>query len=224
MNLSRISITLNVLLAIAVAILFYKGFGTDSIGSKSTSAISGKVSDPNALVVTKPSQSQSNSERNILPFTEAKQGQGIYFVNTDTLLSRYGVFKKQKAMLEGKSKRFEQDMATRVRILEGELAQAQQKAQNNQLTQAQAQELEQTFQQKQQALSQYREEQAGKLMEEEKAMSLKLNENIQKYLKTYGTQHRYRYVLGYSLGGGILFANDSLDITAAVVEGLNSQL
>ena len=44
---------------------------------------------------------------------------------------------------------------------------------------------------------------------------------IMEYLKKNSTQLNYKYVLGTSFGGNILYANDSLDITQHIIVGLN---
>ena len=77
--------------------------------------------------------------------------------------------------------------------------------------------------QKQQALSAYKDEQTAKLMEDEKNLSLKLNGDIQKFMKQYARSKGFKYVLGYTTGGGILYASDSLDITQDVVRGINGE-
>jgi outer membrane protein len=45
---------------------------------------------------------------------------------------------------------------------------------------------------------------------------------IMEYLKKNSSQLNYKYVLGTSFGGNILYANDSLDITKNIVTGLNA--
>jgi outer membrane protein len=152
-----------------------------------------------------------------------RAGEGIYFVNTDTLLAKYKVFKKSKAVLEAKGARFEADLDRRMSSLQAELAAAQQKVQSGSLTQSQAQELEGQFMQKQQALAAYKDEQTAKLMEDEKNLSLKLNADIQKFMKQFARSKGFKYVLGYTTGGGILYASDSLDITKDVVRGINGE-
>jgi outer membrane protein len=45
---------------------------------------------------------------------------------------------------------------------------------------------------------------------------------VNEFLKHHKTKS-YNFVLGYQKGGGILYANDSLDITREVVVGLNNE-
>ena len=46
---------------------------------------------------------------------------------------------------------------------------------------------------------------------------------IMEYLKENSSQLNYKYVLGTSFGGNILYANDSLDITRNIIKGLNEK-
>jgi outer membrane protein len=48
-----------------------------------------------------------------------------------------------------------------------------------------------------------------------------LYKQIRAYIEKYNKDNKYEYVLGYSLGGGILFADKSLDVTQKIIEGLN---
>ena len=220
-NLAGISLGLNLLLIAAIIYLFVKvgNLTPAHTVAKPTQAVRESNSDSatqvNDLTANPIIEMPADAARAL-----AGKGQ-IYFVNSDTLLTRYGVFKKSKAQLEARGKRFEQDMQGRLRKLQNEFAAAQQKAQSGQLTQTQGQELEQQLMQKQQQLSAYKEEETGKLVDEEKRLSDRLNSNIQKFMKIFGRQRGYTYVLGYTSGGGILYASDSLDITDEVVRGLN---
>ena len=83
--------------------------------------------------------------------------------------------------------------------------------------------MDQSLRQRGAELEQYRDEQTAKLVEEERKQSDALNKSIQTFLKGFAGRRGYKYVLGYTTAGGILYANDSLDITDAVVAGLNAK-
>ena len=59
--------------------------------------------------------------------------------------------------------------------------------------------------------------------EEQAKFNESLYSKLSSYLKEYNKGKNYTFILGYQKGGGILFANDSLDITAQVLSGLNKQ-
>ena len=64
---------------------------------------------------------------------------------------------------------------------------------------------------------------ANRPLVKEKNLSIKLNDQIHDFMMEYGPAHGLKYVLGYTRGGGILYATDSLDITDHVLEGLNEK-
>jgi outer membrane protein len=70
---------------------------------------------------------------------------------------------------------------------------------------------------------QYRDRVSQQLAQEEQGKIEELYGNITDYLKDYTKDKPYRLVLGYSKGGGILFADNSLEITNEVLTGLNQQ-
>ena len=206
---NRILLALNAVLLVAVAFLFYKVFTSPSTPESDT------------LAASAGSTAADTAKAPIANVLASSRGEGIYFVNTDTLLAQYTVFKTQKAGLEAKSRKLEAEIERRAQALQTELGQAQQKIQNGQMTQEQAQEADARLRQRGAELEQYRDEQASALAEDERKQSEKLNKNIQDFLKGFAGRRGYKYVLGYTTGGGILYANDSLDITKAVVAGLN---
>jgi len=145
----------------------------------------------------------------------------VYYVNTDTLVERYKLFTDKNKQLEAKTKRLESDLLARRGALEQEFKVAQQKAQSGGMTQSQMQETEATLMRKQQDLAQYAEVQQGKLLEEQKKASDILQENVRNYLKKYAGKTNIQYVMSFATNGSILYANDSLNITNQVLEGLN---
>lgn len=227
MNLARISLILNAVLLVAVAFLYYmvlsgpeaSGRPPHGPGPEKPHTIAQDSVGPEA-----PPAFDAQEDHGAIPSSPMTGGQGIYYVNTDSLLEQYTFFKKAKEQLEARSRRFENDMRNRVAALQNEASQAEQRAQSGQLTQTQGQELEQQLMQKQQQLAQYRDEESQKLMDEEQKLNKRLNDDIQKFMKGYGSRRGYRYVLGYATANAnILYANDSLDITREVVRGINKK-
>ena len=147
----------------------------------------------------------------------------VAFVNTDSMLANFESFKKMKQSFEKRSGQAEAEIGGRMKALEKEYMETQKKVQAGTMTETLVKDAEQTLMRKQQEIAQLREQKTGQLMEEEKNMSKKLNDQIFEYMQEYAPAHGYKYVLGYTRGGGILYAADSLDITASVLEGLNEK-
>jgi outer membrane protein len=197
----NLSIVLNVVLFIAVGVLYYLHFS----GAPAKTAVENAAAD----------STEQNNE---------SVAQQIVYVNTDSLLENYESFKSNKATLEAKSRKAESDLATRTRNLENEFLSAQQKAQAGALTQEQGMKLEQQLMQKQQDLVQYRDNVARKLMEEEQKFNQELNDDIYEFLKTYGKDKGYKFVLGYTRGNSsMLYGGEGLDVTSEILQGLNTK-
>ena len=63
----------------------------------------------------------------------------------------------------------------------------------------------------------------GQLEDEKSKSSEELYSKVSTFIRSLNVDNKYNFVLGYSKGGGILFANDSLGITGKVFEGLNKE-
>ena len=67
----------------------------------------------------------------------------------------------------------------------------------------------------------YQEQLGQQLMQEEARMNTALYDKVAAYLREYGLNKSLQIVLTYTKGSGVLYANDSLDITKEVMLGLN---
>jgi outer membrane protein len=146
-------------------------------------------------------------------------GRRIVYVQVDSLLSNYEFFKDTKKELESKRFQLENDLTTRGRSLENEIAFFQQRAQTMTLDQARSTEAQ--LMKKQQDLVQYRDRSAQQLAQEEANKNEMLYNQIQQYIKQYNEDNQYEYVLGYTQGGGILYADSTLNVTQKMLQGLN---
>lgn len=151
---------------------------------------------------------------------EAK-GKEIVYVNVDSLLTRYDFFKDTQKVLESKRFQLENDLATKGRNLQNKAAFFQQRAAT--MTMEQGRATEASLQKEQQDLLQYRERAAQNLAVEEQKKNEELYNKIYDYLKKYNAQNKYEFVLGYTKGGGILFADTDNDVTQRVLAGLNKE-
>jgi len=194
------------IISIAVLFLLYKQLFTSSIQSEMVSG----------------DKATKQQKISLIPDSTNSFG-AVAFVNTDTLLEKFESFKKMRAGFEKRSSQAENELGGRIRALEMEYMEVQKKVQAGTMTETLIKDAEQTLMRKQQELAAIREQKTGQLMEEEKNLTKKLNDQIFDYMQEYAPVHGLKYVLGYTRGGGILYAADSLDITGAVLEGLNGK-
>lgn len=159
-------------------------------------------------------QTPETSETNAAPFAV-----NIAYINSDTLLQKYEFSKVAADELESKQVELQAEYENRARGLQTEIQNFQRNAQN--MTMAQARAIEEDLTKKQQNLLRYQESLTQTLMQEEAKVSNELYDKVADYLRDYGLTNNYQLVLTYQKGSGVLYANDSLNITTQVVDGLN---
>ena len=143
----------------------------------------------------------------------------VAYVNSDTLLKNYDFFKDLEKQLVEKRNKLNAEYENRAKGLQQEISNFQSTAGNMTISQARA--VEEDLRKKQQNLLMYQEQLGQQLMMEEAKMNEQLYDKLADYLRVYGTDQELQFVLGYSKGGGVLYASDSLDITQQVIVGLN---
>ena len=188
--MKNLPIILNVVLFIAVIVLFFLHFS-----------------------------SQSNTEAEPAMSASSSFPLNIAYINSDTLLKNYEFSKVAADELEGKKDELQAEYENRARGLQTEIQNFQRNAQN--MTIAQARAIEEDLTKKQQNLLRYQETLTQTLMQEEAKISNDLYDKVATYLRDYGQAHDFQLVLTYQKGSGVLYANDSLNITQEVITGLN---
>ncbi|MFN8143648.1 MAG: OmpH family outer membrane protein [Bacteroidia bacterium] len=195
--MKNLSLILNFILLIAVGILYYLHFSNGSEKS-----------------------SESGTVQEIAKVLPSVPG-GIVYVNSDSLLDNYTYFKKKKEELEAKQERIKNELTSESDRLQKDAADYQEKAAG--MTDLQRQQTEEQLMARQQKLMDKKDQMLGQLEEEKSKSSEELYLKVSSFIRSLNVNNKYNFVLGYSKGGGILFANDSLDITGKVLEGLNKE-
>ncbi len=189
--MKNLSLVLNVVLLLAVGILYFLFFSNKSGGQgPEESAVSGEV--PN-----------------------------IVYINSDTLLSNYGYFRSRQEALSQKEQSADADLQSRGRALEQEIAQAQQKAQSGLLAPKDIQQMQQQLAVKQQRLMQDQERITQELLQETQELQMELQKRVKDLLLEIQAEKGYDYILNYGPGTGVMMVNEELDITRMVLDRLN---
>lgn len=202
------------MLVVAVVILYILHFTSPGIPA---------TPQPVAATDTLPANINVPEEPVAPTLLNMPQASRIVYVHVDSLLDNYNYYQNTQKKLEQRTRAAEKDIEGRMRTLEKDMMEAQQKAQAGQMTRDQMMQTEQELMQRQQELVAYRDKSTQALVDEEKKMTKELYGNIRSYLTKYKEQNPYDYVLIYTdQAGAILYANDSLNITADVLKGLNT--
>lgn len=187
--MKNLSLILNGVLLVAVAVLYYLHFASP----KSSSLPGGDVAVGNL---------------------------NIAYINADSVLKNYDYFKISREKLESKGKKLDQDLRNRAQSLQNDYAAYQRNLSS--MTIGQAKAVEEDLTKKQQNLRMYQESLSQELMGEEGKMTQELYSKVTDYLKKYGKENGIQLVLKYDPSSDLLYAGDSLDISKAVIKGLNT--
>jgi outer membrane protein len=195
--MKRLPLILNIVLASAVALLYVLHF--TGIGS------SGK-----------------NTSAEGLP-AGLSDGSSIFYVQIDTVLNHFDMATDLTDELQKKLSASEAEFQDKQKSYQNDVNDYQYKSQRGLITRSEAQTIEQQLYAKQQNLVQLQQQLSQDLNEKQTVMNRQVINAIMEYLKKNSSQLDYKYVLGTSFGGNILYANDSLDITRNIISGLNAE-
>jgi len=190
--MKKLSIVLNVVLVIAVAVLYYFQF----------------------------SCKQNVCATPAGPANVGEMGK-IAYVNFDTLLTNYQMYLDLKDQLIEKKSKLESELNAKGRDFEQKLMASQDKVKKGLVTRYQAAEMQKNLQVEEQKLMQLRQELEYQLMEEEQVMNRKLQYSIVNYLKEFNKQNGFSYVLSNTFGGPFLYTDSTLNVTTDVLTGMN---
>jgi outer membrane protein len=186
--MKNLSLILNAVLLVAVAVLFYLHFSSN--GSTSSSSSGAPIGDLS-----------------------------IAYINSDSVLKHYDFLKDNKVVLEAKTKQMDSDYRNRAQSLQNEITSYQRNQSN--LTIGQARALEEDLAKKQQNLQMYQQSLSQELMNEEAKLNKELYDRITVFLKQYGKDNGLQVVFKFDISSDVLYGVEGLDITEAVVKGLN---
>ena len=164
-----------------------------------------------------------NSAMPSLPVTGGAGSSNLVYVNIDSLLDHYELYQKMKSDFEVKQKSTEEEIEKRKSALQDEYASTQDKAKSGLMTEKEMQQAEEKLMKKQQDLMDYKDSEEGKLASENQKLNKDLYGKITSFLGKMNKSTNYQFVFGYTKEGGILLANDSLNITKYVLDGLNKE-
>lgn len=145
----------------------------------------------------------------------------IVYVNTDTLLSNYDYYDEVMKDFENKQFALENELQKKADSFQNEVALFQRRAQAGGLSEQQIISQQAALEKKQEEILIYRENAAMNLQQEQAEKIDELLNKVNSYLEKYNADDRYDMVIGYSKGGGVLYAKENLDITQDVIKGLN---
>lgn len=204
----NLSIALNLVLVIAVAVLYYLHFSCDH----------------KAVLADGESNDSTAASKPIVMMPKEIKASKIVYVNTDILNEKYEYVKDLTNVAKANLQSLESAYKKKADEFQNIYGDFQQKASQGLLSENQTKAAQEELGKRKQELEEM-EGRQQQMMEKVQVENEKVFKAIMDYIREYNKNSQYNYVLAYSnkIVGSVLLANDSLDITNEIVTGLNAQ-
>lgn len=147
-------------------------------------------------------------------------GLKIAYINVDSLLANYQYYQDLAEEITRKEENYRLALTEEANKWQKDVEDYQKKVRNGVYSSAErAQSEENRLAKKQQAIQEKSEKYTQELMAERDANSLKINETIDNYIKEFNKANGYNIIINKA---ALLFVDQSMDITAEILEGLNA--
>ena len=153
----------------------------------------------------------------------APSGLTIAYIQLDTLMSQYQLYKDYSEVLTRKGTNIQNTLAQKQQTLEKHVSAFQKKYEGNGFTtRDELERAQNNLQQEQNDLQALAERLNTEFNAEQARINEEARDSIQLFLKQYNKTKKYDYVL-VKAGDNMLIANPKYDITNEVVKGLNKR-
>lgn len=201
--MKNLSLGLNALLIVAVAILYYLHFSN----TKSTEDV---ITEPGIEALEEP----------IL--VSEKITSKIGYINTDSLRANYKLYKELIDKLKRREKKYEKELNSKSAAFEKEVMAFQQKAPT--MTQFEGQMKQKELAKKEEELYGLQEKFAIKFQNEQTKLDEEFQGTVNSFIKNYNKDAAYNIIIGASkLGSVVLDYNEGINITTEIIGGLNKE-
>lgn len=145
----------------------------------------------------------------------------IVYVNTDSLIAGYELYKKASKDFQVKENQFSSDLEKQELAFRDKYLLAEKNASS--MTMGEIEATKKSLAQEEQRILQYKNSLAQNLANQQKETFDKLNKNINDFIKNYAEKNGYKMVLNYKQGATAWYADSRLDVTLDVLKGLNEE-
>jgi len=146
----------------------------------------------------------------------------IAFVNTDTLLNNYKYYEISQNNLQNAKTKMQDELSIKAKKFENDYTSFIKKVESRSITSDEAQRLENDLKKRQQEIIELQERYSNDILIMENNAQLALYDSIIDVLKVFNQEQQFDYILGYTKGSGILWANEKYDISKYIIDMLNS--
>ena len=147
----------------------------------------------------------------------------IVYVDLDRILMEYDMANDLRSVVETKVQNIQAEVNRRGKKLEKEVTEFQQKIEKGLLTRSVAEAQNQKLQQQDIEFQNYAAQKQQEIQEEQVVMMNQLGDAIKTFLDKYNQEKQYAMILTNTGGAPVITADAALDITDAVLAGLNEE-
>jgi len=201
--MKNLSLALNAILIVAVAILYYMQF-----------------SEPNTVVEEIVDETATAEVET--PLEAEKVESKIGYLNVDSLQENYKLYSELINKLKGREKKYEKELSAKSAVFEKKVMEFQKKAPT--MTQFEGQMKQKELAEEEQKLYKMRDDFTLKFQNEEAKLNDEFQNNVKDYIKEFNKTSEYNIIIGASqVGNLVLDYNEGINITNDIVKGLNEQ-
>jgi len=204
--MKNLSLVLNALLLLAVAVLYYLHFSNNSADTKVIPAIEFETDSLALSVIEDVKKIESN----------------IGYIDVDSLQGSYKLYEELSNKLKAREKKYENELNAKFTVLEQKFIEFQKNAPT--MTQFEGQTKQQELLGEEQKLYKMRDDFADKFQNEQIKLNEQLQRKIKDYIKEYNKDKNYKIIIGATrIGNMILYFNEGINISKDVTNGLNTE-
>jgi outer membrane protein len=205
--MKNLSLALNAVLIIAVAVLYYMQFSGNCCSATEDAVVEEVIDGEEDVVV----------EDEVEPIASS-----IGYLNVDSLQTHYKLYKELINKLKAREKKYEKELNTKMSALEKKAIEFQKNAPT--MTQFEGQTKQKELMEEEQKLYKMRDDFAIKFQNEEAKLNDQFQKKVRDFIAEYNEDKGYNIIIGSSqLGNVVLYKNDGIDISSQVIKGLNEQ-
>ena len=155
--------------------------------------------------------------------TEGAAKGDIVYIDLDRILMDYDMANDLRSVVETKVQNIQAEITRRGKKLENDVKTFQEKIDKGLLTRSVAESQSQKLQQQELEFNNYAAQKQQEIQEEQVVMMNQLGDAIQTYLNKFNEEKQYAMIITNSGGAPVIVADPALDVTEAVLAGLNEE-
>ena len=154
---------------------------------------------------------------------EAAAKGDIVYIDLDRILMEYDMANDLRSVVQTKVENIQAEINRRGQKLQNEVNSFQEKLDKGLMTRSVAEVQSQKLQQQEIEFNNYAAQKEQEINEEQMVMMNQLGDAIQTFLNKYNEEKQYAMILTNSGGAPVIVADQALNITDAVLAGLNEE-